>query len=88
MFNGVEALARWEQPSWLLERPAEQHIGRLLVTSDLAGRPDKISAQIYGTSLLDWVLIAFNQVTNPFGWPTTGTVVEFPVESIVLGELL
>ncbi len=86
--EGKETYGRWKSPKFLLERPAEEYVKVFQVTSALEGRPDSISAQVYGTPLLDWVLIAFNKVRDPLNWPRAGDVIEYPVDTIVLPELL
>lgn len=86
--DGVETFGRWKQYPFLKERPAEENIEVFQVTSATEGRPDLISQQIYGTPLLDWVLIAFNNARNTLNWPKTGDVIEYPVESVVVPEVL
>jgi hypothetical protein len=86
--EGKETYGRWVSFSFLKERPDEENIGVFRVTSALEGRPDLISNQIYSTPLLDWVLIAFNKVRDPLNWPRTGDMIEYPVDAIVLPELL
>jgi hypothetical protein len=86
--EGNETFGRWKSFSFLKERPADNNIGVFQVTSAVEGRPDLISQQIYGTPLLDWVLIAFNNARAAINWPRTGDLVEYPVESIVVPEIL
>lgn len=84
--DGVETFGVWTQPSYLITRPDEQYIGKFKVTSQYAGRPDLISHMLYGTPSLDWVLIAFNDVTS-LNWPETGVIIEYPSDSLVFPEL-
>lgn len=86
--DGKETFGRWSSYSFLKERPAEENIEIFKVTSAVEGRPDLISNQVYGTPLLDWVLIAFNNARGALNWPKTGDLVEYPVESIVVPEVL
>ncbi len=86
--DGKETFGRWRPISILTTRPSEEFIEAFQVTSALEGRPDLISQAIYGTPLLDWLLIAFNNVREPINWPRTGDVIEYPIESIVLPSLL
>jgi len=92
--DGHETFGRWKSYSFLKERPADENIGVFRVTSAVEGRPDLISQQVYGTPLLDWVLIAFNNTIdnqsarNALNWPRAGDLVEYPVESIVVPEVL
>jgi hypothetical protein len=87
-FNGREVFGRWKPLRLLTERPSDEFIGIFQVTSALEGKPHNISHAIYGTSLLDWVLIAFNGVRDPFGWPRAGDAIEYPLEEILFPELL
>lgn len=86
--DGKETYGRWVSFPFLTERPDEDFIRVFQVTSALEGRPDLISQQIYSTPLLDWVLIAFNGVRDPLNWPRSGDLIEYPVDIIVLPELL
>jgi hypothetical protein len=85
--DGNKTRGSWSQPSWLKSRPEPKNIGRLVVSSQYEGRPDLIAKLIYNNSELDWVLLAFNNVDNPFGWPRTGLVIEYPSENLVFPEL-
>jgi len=65
----------------------DTQVNRITINADLAGRPDLLSQEIYGRPTLDWVLIIFNRVENPFGWPIIGQVVEYPTSEVVFAEL-
>jgi hypothetical protein len=52
-----------------------------------AGKPDRIALEVYGTTKLDWLIIAFNNQVNPFGWPKAGSVIKLPIPDLVFGEL-
>jgi len=52
------------------------------------GRPDLIAYDLYGSTELDWLLIAFNDAFNVFNWPRAGDVINAPIPDIVLGEVL
>ncbi len=86
--DGKETFGVWVQPDFLLERPSEDNIGVFSVTNQFEGRPDLISHRLYGTPLLDWVLIAFNGVRDPFNWPRAGDLIEYPLDTVVLPQLL
>ena len=88
LVDGVVTFGRWQAPQFLVERPADADIGVLQITANLEGRPDIIANNIYGTPLLDWVLIAFNNARGVFNWPRAGAVIEYPLERIVLPQLL
>ena len=88
IIDGVETYGTWNQPSFLKKRPQDDQIGVFRVTSALEGRPDLISNNLYGTPVLDWVLISFNGVSNTMNWPKAGDTIEYPLDSVVLPELL
>lgn len=88
IIDGVETFGSWRRPSFLRERPTDDFIGVFQVTSAIEGRPDLISNELYGTPLLDWVLISFNNARKALNWPMAGDTIEYPLESIVLPELL
>ena len=85
--NGVETMGRWNEPSWMKQRPDPSNVSTFVVTNDYEGRADKIANFIYGGPTMDWVLIAFNQVREPLNWPKTGTVVEYPSGAVVFPSL-
>jgi len=86
--DGVETFGTWTEPSFIRTRPEEDQIGVFRVTSAIKGRPDLISNQLYGTPLLDWVLISFNNARRALNWPKAGDSIEYPLDTIVLPELL
>lgn len=86
--DGEEVWGTWKQPSFIAnELPQNRQIA-VKVGSDRAGRPDLISYDLYGTTKLDWLLIAFNDAAVVFNWPRSGTVINAPIADIVLGEVL
>jgi len=87
LLDGKEVYGRWVPPSYLLERPTDDKINYYKVTSVTEGKPHLIAYEVYGTELLDWVIIAFNDVRDPLNWPEAGTIIMYPSETIVLPEL-
>lgn len=85
--DGVTTYGTWVAPSWMEQRPEAGKIGKFTVTSEFESRPHLIAGAIYNDQTLDWVLLAFNRVDNPFGWPRAGLVIEYPAEDIVFPEL-
>jgi hypothetical protein len=70
------------------DKLADDQILKIEVLGNRAGRPDLISQDIYGTTLFKWVLLLFNDVTNPFnGWPFANTAIEAPSRDAVWREL-
>lgn len=55
--------------------------------SAVVGRPDLMAEMIYGDASLHWILIFFNRVENPFGWPKNQQVIEFPSPTVVNAEI-
>lgn len=86
--DGQETYGTWNQPNFLSKRPPEGDIGVFRVTSAVEGRPDLISNQVYGTPLFDWVIISFNGVVDTLNWPKAGDTIEYPLDKVVLSELL
>lgn len=86
--DGVETYGMWRSPKWLQDRPTPDKESRLIVQNNLEGRPDLIASAIYGSPTLFWVLIAYNNVTDVFGWPKAGDVVKYPPITYVLNDLL
>lgn len=86
--DGKETLGAWSQPPFLLNRPTDDEIGVFRVTSAVEGRPDLIANQLYGSPLLDWVLIAFNNARTSINWPRAGTAIEYPMKSVVIPEIV
>jgi len=86
--EGNETFGRWVPYSFLEQRPAEEDIGVFQVTTATEGRPDLISNALYGTPLLDWVLIAFNNATEVLNWPRTGDNIEYPLQNVVFPEIV
>lgn len=86
--NGEEVWGSWDRPNSLRGKlDASQQIA-ISVSSDRAGRPDLISLDLYGTTQLDWLLIAFNDALEAFNWPRAGVVIKAPVRDLVLGEVI
>lgn len=88
IMDGAETFGTWDPPSFLTKRPPDDKIGVFRVTSATEGRPDLIANRLYGTPLLDWVIISFNGVSDTMNWPRAGDVIEYPLVNVVLPELL
>jgi hypothetical protein len=82
IFDGQETFGRWVPPD-ALDRPEEATLYK--VTSQVAGRPDLISFQFFGTPDLYWAIIAMNKPRTLL-WPNAGDVIMIPSEAI-LSEL-
>lgn len=88
VFDGKETYAKWTEEGIFKNRPSDSLIYKYQVPNSEAGRPDRIALTIYGDSKLDWVLLAFNNVKDVFGWPKPLDVIEYPNLELVYGELL
>lgn len=93
--QGKETLGVWARQSWLKELPEDRFIMVYKVTSRTEGRPDLISNLLYGTPLLDWVIISFNAAHYPelnvrgvLNWPKTGTIIKYPSDTIIFPEIV
>jgi hypothetical protein len=86
-YQGISTLDKWAQPTWLSQKLTTDKEGTFYVTSEYEGKADMIANLIYGTPLLDWVIISYNNA-EPFGWPKTGSIIKYPSERVVFPELL
>lgn len=87
LFDGVETMGVWGQPSYLRQRPSQNLIRKYYVTSAVEGRPDLIANSVYGSPELGWVVIAFNRPSEILNWPRAGDVIEIVDRQLVYGEL-
>ena len=88
IFDSETTYGMWSPPSWLLQRPNNSNILKFKVSNKFEGRPDLIANRLYGSPLLDWVIISFNNVLNPMGWPKAGEIIECPSDQIVMPDLI
>lgn len=85
IFNGVETFGLLTQFPFLDPNNLQpSDIVTLTITPDLAGKPWAIANQLYNSPVLDWVIVLFNKPLNPVGWPTNGTVIKAPSNTVVL----
>jgi len=85
--GGHEVFGRWRLPDVLKNEQNADRITHYQVRAGRQGRPDLISRDIYGTTHLDWLIIAFNDATDVLNWPRVGTVIKLPARALVIGEL-
>lgn len=85
--DGVETVGTWNMPTYLVERPDNSMIYKYYVSSAVEGRPDLIANFVYGTPLLDWVIIAFNNPNDILNWPMAGETIEYPHQDLVMSQL-
>lgn len=89
LFDGVSTYGPWDPP-WFVANPdavPSEFVLQRVVTNDLEGRPDNISALIYSRSDLWWILVAFNKVHDVLNWPRAGTTIKYPTASLVLQHI-
>jgi len=65
----------------------EDEIEKIFIDGTRVGRPDLIALDLYESSIHFWILLMFNNVMDPFGWPKNQTVIEAPIRSVVFREL-
>ena len=88
IFDGFETFGLWRPPLFIRkELDEDTQIDKFPVPNRLAGKPDQISQEIYGTVRFHWVLIMFNKPKNTLGWPKAGEVIRFPVNDVVVANL-
>lgn len=83
----VETFSVWKRPSFLTTRPREDLIGRYQVLTGRVARPDLIATELYGSPYLDWIIVAFNGAMDVLNWPEAGSVIEYPLPSLVFAEV-
>ena len=54
-----------------------------VITVATSYRPDKISKEVYGTEIYDWVILYYNGITDPFKELTPNTVLKIPTRDTV-----
>lgn len=86
--GGELVYGSWNVPNFLRERPSDDFIRTFKVTSAVEGKPNLIALQLYGSEQLYWVLVAFNNARGVLNWPRSGDTIEYPIDSIVLPQLL
>jgi hypothetical protein len=87
LFNGVETFGKWTPPAILKRDLPDEDIQFFVVDNSTQGRPDLIANEVYGTTFLDWLVIAFNKPRSTLNWPRTGDVIKLPIQSVALAEL-
>ena len=85
--NERETFGVWVQPDFLTRQLLDSEINTIVVDNRLSGRPDEISRKFYGTTLLDWAIIAFNAPRDPLNWPRPGDVIKLPLREVIMPEL-
>ena len=83
IFRGQATFGLWAQPSIISKPLNPSDTITVVVPSYQNCRPDLIAKQYYGNSELDWLIIAYNNSQDVFGWPKTGTVITIPSPYIV-----
>lgn len=85
--KGVEMFGEWVQPNFLTTKLNPDDEITYVVTNDVEGKPHSIAYEIYGTTLLDWVVLAYNAPRSTLNWPKTGDVIKLPRKSLVIPEV-
>ena len=87
LFDGHETFGRWDPPIIAVEQLPRQQLIILKVDNAFEGRPDLISLAYYGTTLLDWLIISYNNPRDVLNWPRAGQVISFPIPQVVAVQL-
>lgn len=85
-FRGHPTFGYWVLPS-VLENLRDDQIITYVVDITTVGKPHMISYELYNTTLLDWMLIAFNKQLGVFGWPKVGTVIKAPTITVLASTI-
>ncbi len=88
IFGEREMPGHWIRPRLLSRELEETEVFYYQVTNATAGRPADIAGEVYGNTLLDWLIIAVCGATEVFGWPPAGRLLRLPKRDLVFGELL
>jgi hypothetical protein len=83
--DGTVTFGLWDPPPFLRNPDllTADQIGSYYVNNTREGKPEAIADDIYGSTLLDWILVYFNNVLNPMGWPKAGTTIAYPSRALV-----
>jgi hypothetical protein len=87
-FDGKETYGKWVEMAVFKNRPPADQISKYQVPANYAGRIDLVALDVYNDVNLGWVLVAFNNARDVFGWPSPLDVIEYPNLSLVFKELL
>ena len=86
--DGVETFGLFRRFKFLDPRNLQNtQILKFEVRPPFDGRPDRIADTLYGASTLDWVIILFNNPRDTLSFPINGTVIKYPVPSVVFAEI-
>lgn len=85
LFNNVETFGLLTKYPFLDAANLEDsQIQTIAVTQEMSNNPPIISNILYGTPMLDWVIVLFNKPLNPVNWPKTGSIIRAPIADVVL----
>ncbi len=83
IYQNKETMSVWKKPAFLTKNLNPNLVYSFQVTAEYNGRPDLISNRLYKTPYYDWVLLAFNNVTETLNWPPTGLIIKYPDKTLV-----
>lgn len=86
LFQEEEVFGKWVPPAALASISDDQ-IKRIIVPAEREGRPDRIADDEYGSTELDWLLIAFNNARGALNWPRAGDVISIPAIDAIASDL-
>lgn len=82
-YDGEVTYGLWTKPPFFNDAP----YSRYTVSNSLAGRPDLIAHEVYGSAELFWVLISYNAPRETLNWPKANDIILVPDASFVFGQL-
>ena len=87
VIDGKETFGVWVEPGFMARELQPDEIVTVTVPSKYEGRPDRIAFEVYGTTRLDWVIMAYNAPRSTLNWPRAGDVIRYPIRRVVVPEL-
>lgn len=88
LYNGNETFGTWSQADLFIRPKSPGDYFLYTVTNSYEGRPDLIAFEVYNSSELDWIIIAYNKPRQVLNWPIAGDVIKVPRASVVSLEIL
>lgn len=83
-FDGKTTYGVWRLPRYI--REGTTGVIYHTVESGEEGRPSAIALRYYGSTLLDWVIVSYNNAVDVLNWPKAGDIIQIPPASTVLWE--
>lgn len=85
-FNGNRTYGLWKRPE-VFDKLKDDDIIYYPVDHSLAGRPDIIAEEQYGSQHYYWIIVMYNAPKNTIGWPFPNTTIRVPKYDSIIGLL-